>query len=523
MNNGEAYVATLPGRRIIDPAIVPSGEHVWWSGSGNDFGCTPTAATTSTSRCRSSRRAAGTPVTLTFKSYWDIEWDYDYGFVLATTDSGKTYTSLASANGYTTPAALEPERERLPAAVRQRPHRHERLVRGRHAGGRPASAGQLPRRAFLDDEYDLTAYAGTGRPRSASRYSTDPGLARPGWFIDDLKVNGRRQRSLLVRLRERRRRPGDLQRRLPRATSRRPQRCTAGWRYIDADELAAPTTRTSSRCATAPASTPTAAARTTATPIDFAPGPAARLHGRDHGYGNVGTDNPPTQCRSTRSRSPGSDDAGPQRRGLHRGGRGARSRTSGGPGAVDNYMRSRRTPTAPGTSTSAASASTSSDGRAPSRPGGAGATPEGDVAFTIGSGCGAFDYGNGAVGEGVPPAPPQEYPSQERKPGAAAPACGARGRAAAARRVRHPLRPRRGPLRSVRLACRTLTFRLRKGCSRARPTCSGAAGSYAGSCAAASCAQARVLTVRAPAGGTHLRLRANRKHLTTTITLTLPR
>ena len=35
------YAATLPGRRLIDPALVPSGTHLWWSGSGNDFGCPP--------------------------------------------------------------------------------------------------------------------------------------------------------------------------------------------------------------------------------------------------------------------------------------------------------------------------------------------------------------------------------------------------------------------------------------------------------------------------------------------------
>ena len=43
VHNGQAYVANLPGRRIIDPAMVPSGTHLWWSGSGNDFDCPPDA------------------------------------------------------------------------------------------------------------------------------------------------------------------------------------------------------------------------------------------------------------------------------------------------------------------------------------------------------------------------------------------------------------------------------------------------------------------------------------------------
>jgi len=38
-----------------------------------------------------------------------------------------------------------------------------------------------------------------------------------------------------------------------------------------------------------------------------------------------------------------------------------------------------------------------------------------DATFTTSSRCGAFDYGNGATGPGVPAAPPQQFPSRERK------------------------------------------------------------------------------------------------------------
>jgi hypothetical protein len=64
----------------------------------------------------------------------------------------------------------------------------------------------------------------------------------------------------------------------------------------------------------------------------------------------------------------------------------------------------------------------------------------GDVALEAGSGCGAFDYGNGSKGTGVPPAPPAEAPKQESKPKAPAAqpspvvdACEARGRSGGAR------------------------------------------------------------------------------------------
>lgn len=40
-------------------------------------------------------------MTLEFDSYFDIEWEVDYGFVLATTDAGANYTSLPNIEGYT--------------------------------------------------------------------------------------------------------------------------------------------------------------------------------------------------------------------------------------------------------------------------------------------------------------------------------------------------------------------------------------------------------------------------------------
>ena len=41
---------------------------------------------------------------------------------------------------------------------------------------------------FLADSYDISALAGGEFPIVRFSYATDPGLARPGWFIDDLKV-----------------------------------------------------------------------------------------------------------------------------------------------------------------------------------------------------------------------------------------------------------------------------------------------------------------------------------------------
>ena len=96
------------GRQIIDPALVPSGDHVWWSRSGNDFGCTPTGGHNLDISCRSCatfRRHAG-------HADLQVLLGHRVGLRLrlrdASTDNGRNYTSLPSANGYTTPAAQNP-------------------------------------------------------------------------------------------------------------------------------------------------------------------------------------------------------------------------------------------------------------------------------------------------------------------------------------------------------------------------------------------------------------------------------
>ena len=103
VNNGEAYVAKLqaaPGHRPEDralghaPVVVAGRQRLRLPA---DQGPQPRH------RPAPARQVpAGTKVTLTFKSRWQIEWDFDYGFVLGSTDGGKTYTSFPSAKGYTT-------------------------------------------------------------------------------------------------------------------------------------------------------------------------------------------------------------------------------------------------------------------------------------------------------------------------------------------------------------------------------------------------------------------------------------
>lgn len=194
VHNGDAYVVPLPRRQIIDPAIVEEGaspSHVWWSRSGNDFGCPPEPSGHSLDIPLDvlGDLDPGTEVTLELRSYWDIEWDFDYGFVLLTTD-GSSYTSLPSQEGYTFPAEDNP---------------HDVICQEQLGNGLTGTSGawedgditeeraageQAPGQRFLPMTFDLTDVAGADGDDIAIRfaYVTDVGFARPGWFIDDVRV-----------------------------------------------------------------------------------------------------------------------------------------------------------------------------------------------------------------------------------------------------------------------------------------------------------------------------------------------
>ena len=196
IHNGQAYGLKLPGRQIIDPALVPSGTHAWWSGRGNDFGCSPTGAhNLDLALPELGGVAAGATVTLEFKSSWDIEWDWDYGFVLTTPD-GETYTSQVSANGYTTDSAYNPN---TIACLNELNNGLTGTSGAWQAGQPTVTAARLPEvtdyshgHPFIADAYDISELA--GEPGAVVRFSyfTDGAFDRPGWFIDDLvvKVNG---------------------------------------------------------------------------------------------------------------------------------------------------------------------------------------------------------------------------------------------------------------------------------------------------------------------------------------------
>ncbi len=196
VRNGEAYTVKLPQERVIDPAVVDAGAsapNVFWSGRGNDFGCSPTGGHNMDLFLPELGAVdPGSTVTLTFQSSWDIEWDWDYGFVLTSTD-GQTYTSHPSGNGYSTSSAYNPNS----AGCLDELDNGLTGQSGAWLAGEPfITAARNPAEndysygaPFTEDTYDLSSLAGEDGARVRFSYFTDTGFDRPGWFIDDIVVS----------------------------------------------------------------------------------------------------------------------------------------------------------------------------------------------------------------------------------------------------------------------------------------------------------------------------------------------
>jgi len=105
-----------------------------------------------------------TEATLTFDTYYSIEEQWDFGFVQVSTDGGVTWISLA--NEFT---------------------RSDIVI-----DGHPDIAANLP--GFTGTGYgnmvfDLSSYAGSP-VMLAFRYMTDWGYTDPGWYVDNIAING---------------------------------------------------------------------------------------------------------------------------------------------------------------------------------------------------------------------------------------------------------------------------------------------------------------------------------------------
>jgi bacillopeptidase F (M6 metalloprotease family) len=140
--------ATCHGPNIV-PLAPYQGSYMWKSGSWTDGADLVTALTLDLGV------ALPAMSSLDFKSYYDIESGWDYGYVQVSTDGGGSWASLAGSITTTT------------------------NPNGRNLGNgiTGASAG------WADAHFDLSAYAGQ-TVKIRFNYVTDAYVYGEGWFID---------------------------------------------------------------------------------------------------------------------------------------------------------------------------------------------------------------------------------------------------------------------------------------------------------------------------------------------------
>ncbi len=412
VQNSQMYVAKLPGRILLDPAKFDSGDkaspvHTWWSRSGNDFGCAKDAGKGHNVDLALPELAdlpQGTTVDLDLKSMFDIEWDYDYGFVLTSTDGGQEFASNESANGFTTAKEQNPNQNACQAFY------------GNGITGSSQSyadgtedvdrvLGNYPEMTYQADSYDISELAGADLPVLRFSYATDPGLAKKGWFIDDVKVtatlpNGE-TRDIYTTDFESSGDPED-----PRifnggcrGAGPDTSNCTQGWQYVAAGSEGPSDHAYYLEMRDRSGFDQFGKGQNDRDPISFAAGFYNAYTDEAHGYGNAGTDDPPAQSPLDSTPQPGEDapnlnDAAWQP--------GDPAFSDFGEGHTDNYMD----PSSDDGNWHFRYDCLEYDVTQMSGQGVGPATSDGDltgtVDFTIGNGCGQFDYGYGDEEVGGP-------------------------------------------------------------------------------------------------------------------------
>jgi len=414
VQNSQMYVAKLPGRVLLDPAKFDSGDtatasHTWWSRSGNDFGCATDnkGHNIDIAVQEVADLPAGSTLALEFKSMWDIEWDFDYGFVLSSTDGGKDFVSHESANGYTTsttdPLAGNPNQNGCQAAY----DNGITGTSGSYDAGTEASdrkLGETPEMVYLADSYDISELVGAESPVLRFSYSTDPGLSRPGWFIDDVTITATlpdgSTRQIYATDFETSGTTDDPRVFNGGCRADGPGTCTQGWQYVAAGAEGPSDHAYYMEMRDRSGFDLDGNGQIDREPIAFASGFYTAYTDEAHGYGNAGTDDPPAQSPLDSQAEPGSNtpalgDA------AWTGAAGDSRFSDGGEGWTDNY--------ADPSSTSGnwefaydcltfdvLDMSGNGDGTETGEgPQAADGDLTGDVRFTLGGGCAPFDYGYG--------------------------------------------------------------------------------------------------------------------------------
>ncbi|HEY0607481.1 MAG TPA: hypothetical protein VGD58_31475 [Herpetosiphonaceae bacterium] len=155
--DGQERILSFDGSDTIGVVDTePEGSAMWWSNRGDSGNSTLT-------RTLDLRNVSS--ATLQFRLWYDIEADYDYGFVAVSTNGGETYTTLQGR--YTT--TDDPQGANW----------------GNGYTGVSTDEGDLAE--WVDEQIDLTPYAGQ---EVLLRFSlvTDDAFNRPGMVIDNIRV-----------------------------------------------------------------------------------------------------------------------------------------------------------------------------------------------------------------------------------------------------------------------------------------------------------------------------------------------
>lgn len=137
-----------------------SGERVWWGNRVDD------SDSRLTRRFDFSQVDASQPLTMTAAMWRDIEVDYDYGYVLASTD-GEKWETLQNAH-----------------TTRENPS-------GNSFGDAftgPSSEEPAGPAQWVNEAFDLSDYAGEETVWLRFEYVTDDAVTKSGWFVDDIAI-----------------------------------------------------------------------------------------------------------------------------------------------------------------------------------------------------------------------------------------------------------------------------------------------------------------------------------------------
>ena len=146
---------SAPTTQRIIPTDAHSGHTIWWSDRVDGLDSTLT---------RTVDLSSVTKATLSFWSWYDIEPDFDYAYVVVSTDGGQKWTTL-----------------RTEATTTDDPN-------GSNLGnGMTGKSGGGAKAAWVQQTADLSAYAGK-KILLRFEYVTDPALNFDGFALDDVSI-----------------------------------------------------------------------------------------------------------------------------------------------------------------------------------------------------------------------------------------------------------------------------------------------------------------------------------------------